>query len=297
MENPQRCCLRSRPQAAAIGTTRGRAHGNVRPDRAAGGARQNVAAESLDDRHAFARLHPVRRFGEQRSLRKYVQYLVDQGKRLLDFAHADPDARVDVALVQHRYLEAQAVVGWIGKRAARVERSAGRAADIAPGGVLPGQCLREHAGIDGAILQRGSVVVKFNQRRKSRADVIPHGLDRFPALAAKIAAHAAGHDEIAHQAMPERRVRRAQHVFAQDAAMGVNKREGSVVADRADVAEVVGQPLELGQQRTQPNGARWNGKLERRLGRARKRVGVGDRAVAGHAPSEFRRPSKIGAAQ
>ena len=34
--------------------------------------------------------------------------------------------------------------------------------------------------------------------------------------------------------------------------MGVHQREGGVVADRADVAEVVGEPLELGHQRAQP---------------------------------------------
>src|ERR1700730_13256743 len=94
---------------------------------------QNVAAEPLDDRHAFARLHSVRRFGSQWPFGKPVHDLANQGKRLLDFAHADPDARVDVALVEDRYLEAQAVVRRIDERPPRVERSAGRAADIAAG--------------------------------------------------------------------------------------------------------------------------------------------------------------------
>ena len=38
--------------------------------------------------------------------------------------------------------------------------------------------------------------------------------------------------------------------------MGVHEREGGIVADRADVAEVVGDALELGHQRAQPDRAR-----------------------------------------
>ena len=39
--------------------------------------------------------------------------------------------------------------------------------------------------------------------------------------------------------------RSAQHALAQDPTIGVHHREGSVVADRADIAEVIGQPFEL----------------------------------------------------
>ena len=41
----------------------------------------------------------------------------------------------------------------------------------------------------------------------------------------------------------------AQHEFAQGAGMGVHQRERSVVADRADIAEVIGDALDLGHQR------------------------------------------------
>ena len=74
-----------------------------------------------------------------RAFRQPVQDLVDQRQALLDLADADPDARVDVAFVEHRHLEAQAVIGRIGQRPARIEDAARGAADIAAGAVLRGQ--------------------------------------------------------------------------------------------------------------------------------------------------------------
>ena len=56
---------------------------------------------------------------------------------------------------------------------------------------------------------------------------------------------------IHHQPMAEAGVRGAQHALAQDAAMRVHQRERGVVADRADIAEMIGEPLELGHQRAQ----------------------------------------------
>src|SRR4051794_13681721 len=120
---------------------------------------QNVAAEPLDDSHAFARLRTMPNVYSRRPPGKPVQYLVDQCKGLLDLAYANPDARIDIALVQHGHLKAQAIVGRVGEGAARIEGASGRPADVAAGGILPGQCGFEYAGIDGAILQRCGVVV------------------------------------------------------------------------------------------------------------------------------------------
>ena len=62
---------------------------------------------------------------------------------------------------------------------------------------------------------------------------------------------AARHDAVHHQAMAEGAVGRRQHALAEDAAMGVDEREGGVVADRADVAEMIGDALELGHDAAQ----------------------------------------------
>jgi hypothetical protein len=57
---------------------------------------------------------------------------------------------------------------------------------------------------------------------------------------------AAGDDAIHHQPMAEARIRRAQHALAQDGEVGEQDRERGVVADGADIAEMIRQPLELG---------------------------------------------------
>ena len=46
-----------------------------------------------------------------------------------------------------------------------------------------------------------------------------------------------------------------KRALAQDAAFGIDQREGGVVADGADIAEMIGEALELGHQRAQPNRA------------------------------------------
>ena len=94
---------------------------------------QHVAAERLDQRHALAGPRGV--FHERTRLAggQPVQQLLDQRQALLDLLDADPDAGVDVALGQHRHVEAQRVVRRIARPPPRVEVAAGGAADIAAG--------------------------------------------------------------------------------------------------------------------------------------------------------------------
>ncbi len=51
--------------------------------------------------------------------------------------------------------------------------------------------------------------------------------------------------------MTEGGVCRAQNALAQHAAMGMHQREGGIVADGAEIAEVIGNPLQLGHQAAQ----------------------------------------------
>ena len=105
---------------------------------------------------------------------------------------------------------------------------------------------------------------------------------------AEIVGDAARHDAVHHQPMAEAGVGRAQHALAQDAAFGVHQREGGVVADGADVAEMIGEALELGHQRAQPDGARRHARSERRLDRLREGERIGDGAVARGAAGKLR---------
>src|SRR5262249_4014365 len=81
---------------------------------------------------------------------------------------------------------------------------------------------------------------------------------------------------------------RAESMLAQDAALGESKREGRVVANGADVAEMVGKTLELSHERAEPDGAIRNLDLERRLDGLRKGEPVGDGTVPRCPPRELR---------
>ena len=98
---------------------------------------------------------------------------------------------------------------------------------------------------------------------------------------------AAGHDRIHHQPVTETGVGGPQHALAQDAGLRVHHRERRIVADRADVAEMIGQPLEFRHQRAQVDRARRRLYLQRRFGGVREGEGIGDRAVAGGAAGEL----------
>ena len=93
-------------------------------------------------------------------------------------------------------------------------------------------------------------------------------------------ADAAGDNAIHHQPVPEARIGGAQGVLAQDSALREHQRERCIVADRADVSEMVCQSLHFSHQRTQIHGALRYLHVERGFHRARECYRVGDRAVA-----------------
>ena len=93
-------------------------------------------------------------------------------------------------------------------------------------------------------------------------------------------ADATGHDDVPHQPVSEGAMGCAQDAFPQYAAMRVHQGKGGIVADGADVAEMVGQPLEFRDESPQPNCAIRHVKLQGRLDGLRKRIGIGDGAVA-----------------
>ena len=142
------------------------------------------------------------------------------------------------------------------------------------------QCRFDHAGVDGAVLQRGRVVVEFDDLRKAPADIVQGRPDDGLSFIFEVVHHPAGRDHVAHQSMTECAVGGAQHALTQDAAVRVHQRERGIVADGADVAEMVGEPLEFRQERTQPDGAIRHHKFQCRLCGLRKCVGIGDGAVA-----------------
>ena len=102
----------------------------------------------------------------------------------------------------------------------------------------------------------------------------------------KVVVHAAGDDDVHQQPMAERGEIGPQHILLQARELGEAERETGVVAEVAQVAQVVGDALALEQERAQPRGARRHRRCRDRLQRLRVRPRVGDGAVAGHATGE-----------
>ena len=153
--------------------------------------------------------------------------------------------------VKHRHLE-----GELDRRAdrralRRVEGAARGAADIAAGAELARQfraagCRCRRCGPAARrCCRRGST-----RRGESGARFRRAGREaRAPIRGARSAATPPGTIASIIRRWPKAASRRAQHALAQDAAMGVHQREGGVVADRADVAEMIGEALQFGHQR------------------------------------------------
>ena len=104
----------------------------------------------------------------------------------------------------------------------------------------------------------------------------------------QIHGHTARHDAVAHHAMTETAVGGAQHALAQHAAMGQHQRKSGIVADGADIAQMIGQPLQFRHQRPQILRPRRRLDTERGFGSAGKGKGIGHRAVAGDPAGDLR---------
>ena len=139
----------------------------------------------------------------------------------------------------------------------------------------------------------GGAVVQFHQRgiaaRRSSTSVATGSLPR-----AQIGRDAARNDAVHHQPMAETHRRRAQHALAQHGAMRQHDAERGIVADRAEIAEVVGDPLQLRHHRRAATpraaAARCPAPPPPRAANAKR---IGDGAVARDAPGQPRsaRPS------
>src|SRR5579864_9122088 len=93
---------------------------------------------------------------------------------LLDFADANPNPRVDIALFAYWHREFQLVIRQIGEIAARIKRTARSTADIAACAELACKIGAQNSGSDGAVLERGRVVVERDEGRESPACVGEH---------------------------------------------------------------------------------------------------------------------------
>ena len=192
---------------------------------------------AFDDSHSFAGARW--NVDKERTFRKVLQDLIDQQERLFDLANANPYPGVDVALGQNWHVEAQTVIGRIAEYPSRIECTPGGAADVAARAELLRQRGFENSRSNGAILQRGRIVVEFDQRRKFLPHFFEKSANRGDTWHTEVNRNPAGYDAIPHQPMAEARVRGTEDAFAQYAAMRMNHRERGVIADGSDVTEMI----------------------------------------------------------
>ena len=81
---------------------------------------------------------------------------------------------------------------------------------------------------------------------ETRRKLVEQPQDQARLLHPYIMPNTARHNCVHHQTMAEDLVTRGKHPLTKDAAVGVQQRKGGVIADGTDVAEMVGDSLELG---------------------------------------------------
>src|SRR5580704_11899984 len=180
--------------------------------------REDIAAKSLDEREALASASEWRECGADRAAGQAREHRLDQIEAFADLFNPNPYAGVYVASAPDRNLETESVVRRIGTVAARVEVTARRAADYAPGAEPARQIRFQHAGPDRAVLQRSGVVIELDEAWKRRANVADKRANRLRSLRSQINGDAARKDRVHHQPMAESGLGRAQRPLAQDPA-------------------------------------------------------------------------------
>src|SRR5262249_60056526 len=95
--------------------------------------------------------------GSDRAHGQTRQHLLDQTHALLDFTDANPDAGIDVSIIEHGNIEFELVIRRIGQYLARIEGAAARAPYISAGAKPARKLKRENTGRGGTVLERGRI--------------------------------------------------------------------------------------------------------------------------------------------
>ena len=93
---------------------------------------------------------------------------------------------------------------------------------------------------DSAVLERGHAVIMRDELGEAAPQLGDEHAQALGTRRRQVDGDAAGNDPVHHQPMAEAGVAGLQDLLAQDAAMGVHEREGGVVADEAEIVDVVG---------------------------------------------------------
>ena len=118
---------------------------------------------------------------------------------------------------------------------------------------LPRQRRRHHAGADEAIAHAGVLVVDLAQPVATSTPMASDALrERAAGVRREIAARAAGHHEIHQIALARGPFGRAQQLLLEPGELRQPEGESGIVAERAEIAQMIGEALELERKRAQP---------------------------------------------
>src|SRR3954451_11512187 len=119
-----------------------------------------ISSKPFGDSHALARSVKRRNSDLEFSRRQCREPSPQQVKALLHLADTNPDARIHVAVLQHRHVKRGAAIRRIWNIAAGIEVAPRCSSDKSPRTPQRNQLRCNFPGSAGPVLQRWSVVVK-----------------------------------------------------------------------------------------------------------------------------------------
>src|SRR5262249_49856168 len=145
---------------------------------------------------------------------------------------------------------------------------------------LQGELARGLAAGTEAVLQPRMLVVDGAQAPHLARQLVGLRAQRSRGLSIEVARDAAGQYDGHEHAMSERAGVRAQHGLFEARDVRQSEGKAAVVAEIAQVAEMIGDALALEAERAEDDRARWHGELRDRFGGLRIGPGVRHRAIA-----------------
>ena len=249
---------------------------------------EDLAAPALDPADA------ARALGGrgQRRLRRPGAQVIEQrslkAQRFERFVEAHVDARGDVAVARAGDARRERRVGDHAGMRPRVERDAAGARGEADHAEARRGLRRQPPAGDEAVLQSRVIVVDCAQHAELALEPVGLAPQAVDARCVQVNRDAARHDAVHRVAVTEQRCVAAQQILLEAQELRQAEGQAAVVAEIAEVTEVVGKALALEQQGTQLEGARRRRRAGERFERHRVGPGVGHGAVARDAAGEPR---------
>ena len=186
------------------------------------------------------------------AIRQLLHDLLHEADGLGDFVESHGNPRSDVSLGTHNFSGCQISVGIPRQVAAQIESLPAGTSRQSRQSELGGQSRRDHASANESVAQAGVLVVDHAQCFDLRSDRLDAIDQSGGAAARKVDARASRHDEVHEVALSQRVFGGAQQLFLEPRELGESDSKARVIAQRAEVAQVIRKTLQLQGKRSQP---------------------------------------------